>query len=178
MKILNDVEEIFAKYDLKPIQLPEGYKNEFIKDSKKLSEKRREELFDVIIKDAIEYSIITVDNKTIDKYLNVLQNSFHIELVRPFHSNLRKELTKMSKIYFKDFGLRNCALNRFFDFKSREDQGSLLENYIHKRLSDLYDKDSIKFWRTTDNREVDFIITTSFNEGIAFVSFKISQGGY
>jgi uncharacterized protein len=111
---------------------------------------------------------IGIDNKTIDKYLNVLQNCFHIELVRPFHSNLRKELTKMSKIYFKDFGLRNCALNRFFDFKSREDQGSLLENYIHKRFSDLYDKDSIRFWRTTDNREVDFVITTSFNEGIAF----------
>jgi hypothetical protein len=27
MKILNDVEEIFAKYDLKPIKLPDGFKN-------------------------------------------------------------------------------------------------------------------------------------------------------
>ena len=111
---------------------------------------------------------IGVDNKTIDKYLYVLQNCFHIELVKPFYSNLRKELTKMPKVYFKDSGLRNIALNRFFDFKSREDQGALLENYVHKRLSVLYDTDTIKFWRTTDNKEIDFVIITSFREGLAF----------
>ncbi len=111
---------------------------------------------------------IGVDNKTIEKYLYILQNCFHIELVKPFHSNLRKELSRMPKVYFKDSGLRNCALNRFFSFKSREDQGVLLENYIHKRLSGLYDKDTIRFWRTTDNKEIDFVITTSFREGVAF----------
>ncbi len=113
-------------------------------------------------------NVIGVDNKTIDKYLYVLQNCFHIELVKPFYSNLRKELIKMPKVYFKDSGLRNCALNRFFGFKSREDQGALLENYIHKRLSCLFDKDSIRFWRTTDNKEIDFVITTSFREGMVF----------
>lgn len=111
---------------------------------------------------------IGVDNKTINKYLYVLQNCFHIELVKPVYSNLRKELTKMPKVYFKDSGLRNCALNRFFNFKSREDQGALLENYVHKRLSGLYDKDTIRFWRTTDNKEIDFVIITSFREGMAF----------
>lgn len=111
---------------------------------------------------------IGVDNKTIDKYLNVLQKCFHIELVRPFYSNQRKELTKMPKVYFKDTGMRNIALNRFFDFKDREDQGQLLENYVHNRLTDLYDRDSIKYWRTTDNKEVDFVVTTSFKEGLAY----------
>jgi uncharacterized protein len=111
---------------------------------------------------------IGVDNKTVDKYLNVLQNSFHIELVKPFYSNIRKELTKMPKIYFKDTGMRNSALNRFFDFKNREDQGQLLENYVYNRLTNIYDKDSIRFWRTTDNKEIDFIVTDSFNEGMAY----------
>jgi uncharacterized protein len=111
---------------------------------------------------------IGVDNKTVDKYLHVLQNSFHIELVKPFYSNIRKELTKMPKIYFKDTGMRNCALNRFFDFKNREDQGQLLENYVYNRLTDIFDKDSIRFWRTTDNKELDFIVTASFNEGVVY----------
>ena len=111
---------------------------------------------------------IGVDNKTIDKYLYVLQNCFHIELAKPFYSNLRKELTKMPKVYFKDHGLRNVALNRFFDFKLREDQGVLLENYIYKRLSDIYDSDAIRFWRTTDKKEIDFVISTSFREGLAY----------
>ncbi len=111
---------------------------------------------------------VGVDNKTIDNYLHVLQNSFHIALVKPFYSSLRMELTKMPKVYFKDTGMRNSALNRFYDFQNREDQGQLLENFVYKRLTNLYDKDNIKFWRTTDKREIDFVATTSFNEGLAY----------
>lgn len=111
---------------------------------------------------------IGVDHKTTDKYLYVLQNCFHIDLVKPFYSNLRKELTKMPKIYFKDFGLRNMALNRFFEFRFREDQGALLENYIYLRLTELYDMEEIKFWRISEAQEIDFILTTSFGEGLAY----------
>ncbi len=111
---------------------------------------------------------VGVDNKTVDKYLFVLQKCFHIELLKPFYSNLRKELTKMPKLYFKDSGLRNIALNRFSDFKYREDRGTLLENYVYNRLTEIYDSDSIKFWRTTDKKEIDFIINTSFGQGMAY----------
>lgn len=111
---------------------------------------------------------IGVDNKTIDKYLHVLQKCFHIDLVRPFYSNLRKELTKMQKVYFRDAGMRNVALNRFYDFRNRDDQGALLENYVFKRLTDLYDKDNIKFWRTTVRHEIDFVTETSFQKGLAW----------
>jgi predicted AAA+ superfamily ATPase len=64
--------------------------------------------------------------------------------------------------------MRNMALNRFFDFKDREDQGQLIENYVFKRLTDLYDKDAMRYWRTTDKKEIDFIISTSFKEGLAY----------
>jgi len=109
-----------------------------------------------------------VDNKTIDKYLYVLQKCFHIRLVKPFHSNLRKEITKMPKIYFNDSGMKNMALNRFFDFKVREDQGALLENYVYKRLADIYDPDNICFWRTTGKNEIDFVVTLLFGKGMAY----------
>ncbi len=111
---------------------------------------------------------IGVDNKTIDKYIHVLQNSFHIELVKPFYSNIRKELTKMPKVYFKDTGMRNIALNRFFDWRNREDQGALLENFVYRRLTENYDRNAIHFWRTTDKKEIDFIVNTSGNEGLAY----------
>ncbi len=111
---------------------------------------------------------IGVDHKTIDKYLYVLQNCFHINLLKPFYSNLRKELTKMPKVYFNDPGLRNMALNRFFNFDQREDQGALLENYVYNRLTGIYDADSIYFWRTTDNNEIDFVISTSYRKGRAY----------
>ena len=73
----------------------------------------------------------------------------------------------MPKIYFKDLGMRNAALNRFFDFHQREDQGTLLENFVFLRLTGTYDSDAIRFWRTTKNNEVDFIVSTSFQKGYA-----------
>jgi predicted AAA+ superfamily ATPase len=109
-----------------------------------------------------------IDNNTIGKYLYVMQNCFHIQLLKPFYSNLRKELTKMPKVYFNDPGMRNVALNRFFDFKAREDRGSLLENYAFNRLTSLYDTDAVRYWRTADGKEVDFVITTSYQEGLAY----------
>lgn len=111
---------------------------------------------------------IGVDNKTIDKYLYVLQKCFHAELVKPFFNNRRKELTKMPKIFFKDSGMRNIALNRLFDFRDREDQGQLIENYVFNRLTEKYDKESVQFWRTKDKHEIDFVIPTSNHEGLAF----------
>lgn len=111
---------------------------------------------------------IGVDNKTVDKYLTVLQKSFIIEMVKPFYTNLRKELTKMPKVYFNDTGMRNMALNRFFDWKDRDDQGVLLENYVYRRFTELYDRDRIKYWRTTAHNEIDFVITTSHNKGLSF----------
>lgn len=47
--------------------LPQGYYDKDIKDSKKISEKKRNELFDKIMKDAISVSIGIKDNKVIDE---------------------------------------------------------------------------------------------------------------
>jgi len=60
------------------------------------------------------------------------------------------------------------ALNRFFEFRSREDQGALLENYIYLRLIELYDTEQVKFWRISETKEIDFIVTISFGEGVAY----------
>ena len=54
--------------------LPIGYQNEDINDSKKLTEKKREKLFDVIIKDALSYAIVMISPQEIDK-INIYQAS-------------------------------------------------------------------------------------------------------
>lgn len=51
--------------------MPKGLIIDGVNDSKKLTEKKREELFDVIIKNAISYSIVFEDEKTIDE-INIL----------------------------------------------------------------------------------------------------------
>lgn len=55
--------------------LPRGYIIEGVNDSKKLSEKKREELFEKIKTEALCYSIASVDEKTIDE-INILNATF------------------------------------------------------------------------------------------------------
>lgn len=111
---------------------------------------------------------IGVTSKTIDRYLLVLRRCYHIELLKPFHSNHRKELTKMPKVYFKDSGLRNSALARFYGSQSRQDWGQLVENQVFKRLNSQYGTDLLRFWRFDDRKEVDFVILQSYQEGMAY----------
>lgn len=53
---------------------PKGYYNEEINDSKKLSEKKRETLYDLIVQDALAYQIEIIDVDEVDS-LNVYQAS-------------------------------------------------------------------------------------------------------
>lgn len=54
------------------VVFPVGYHNEEIYDSKSLSEKQRNRLYDIIIHDALWYEIMEVDEATIDRY-NILE---------------------------------------------------------------------------------------------------------
>ncbi len=54
--------------------LPDGYRNEWINDSKQLSERRRMLLRDEIMRDAVAWSIAKVDAVEIDE-INILQAS-------------------------------------------------------------------------------------------------------
>lgn len=56
------------------VVLPKGYTNEEINDSKKLTEKKREKLFDVIMKDALSVGVGIIDAKTIDE-INIYEAS-------------------------------------------------------------------------------------------------------
>jgi len=118
---------------------------------------------------------------SINNYLYVLQKCFHISLLRPFYRNLRKELTKMPKVYFNDLGLRNILLNQFQPPEIRLDKGALLENYMFIRLNELYTSDYLRYWRTATGDEVDFVVVQSGESGFAVeckfqsTSFKAKQ---
>lgn len=98
--------------------------------------------------------------RTIESYLGVLEQTFVVGKITPFFKNIRKELSKMPKIYFIDSGLRDSSINSFKELETREDKGALLENYIFSALIKKK-KENLHFWRTKDKSEVDFIIENS-----------------
>lgn len=111
---------------------------------------------------SLQLSVTAVEN-----YIQILRKTFHIHLLRPFYSNLKKELTKMPKVYFNDLGMRNVLLNQFPEIETRIDKGELIENYLFTRLRETYPIDDIRFWRTADGNEVDFVVNTAYQKGFA-----------
>ena len=103
---------------------------------------------------------LRIGRPVIEKYLDILESTFIIKRIYPFHRNYKKEITKTPKIYFLDSGLRNFVINNFNPPELRPDLGTLFENfYLHELLcSDFHGLRKINFWRTTNQVEIDFIV--------------------
>lgn len=100
---------------------------------------------------------VGISRPTVKNYLFLLQNTFVIDLVPPFFSNPKKEITKMPKLYFNDTGLRNAIIDNFLELAKRTDSGILAENAVFSELKKTREE-KIAFWRTDRKQEVDFIV--------------------
>lgn len=106
-------------------------------------------------------SNLMIDAKTVGRYLDLLEKSFIIVNIRGYSRNLRKEVTKKSKYYFYDNGIRNAIISNFNSLDLRDDIGKLWENFL---VSERIKKQAYKnifannyFWRTWDQKEVDLV---------------------
>ncbi len=104
---------------------------------------------------------LDLNKKTVSRYLDLLEKSFVIKNIRGFSRNLRKEVTKTSRYYFWDNGIRNAVINNFNSLKLRDDKGMLWENYLVTERLKKQAYSSILannyFWRTYDQKEIDWV---------------------
>lgn len=102
-----------------------------------------------------------IDSKTVARYLDLLEKSFVIYQLRGYSRNLRKEISKKSKYYFYDTGMRNAIIANFNPPNLRNDMGALWENWLVieriKRQSYLGNPTNFYFWRTWDQHEIDLV---------------------
>lgn len=115
-----------------------------------------------------------MSKNTVERYLDLLAKVQILFRLSGYSSNLRKEVTKSSKWYFYDNGIRNAILNDFKLPATRLDIGALWENYcLYERIKkNTYLKKDVQyyFWRTYDKQELDLIELESGN--ISAVDFK------
>lgn len=106
-------------------------------------------------------SSLDTAQETIVHYIDLLEKAFVVYRLSGFSRNLRKEVSKMDKIYFYDLGIRNAILEDFKPLALRNDRGSLFENFlITERLKrNEYKKDRARsfFWRLHTGAEIDYI---------------------
>ena len=69
--------------------------------------------------------LLGLSEKTVENYLDILEKIFILVNIRGFSRNLRKEVTKTSRYYFVDMGLRNALIRSFVPLSLRNDVGEL-----------------------------------------------------
>ncbi|MFH1408239.1 MAG: ATP-binding protein [Patescibacteria group bacterium] len=117
-------------------------------------------------------STLGVTERTINKYIYLLEKTFILAIVRPFYSRVRKEITKAPKVFFMDLGLLALAQGRSPEVQSRA--GGTFENACYLRLNELNLLDSVKFWRSKMGAEVDFVVRSPKTGKIIPVEVKSS----
>lgn len=104
---------------------------------------------------------LALNRLTVERYLDLLEKVFVVFKVNGFSRNLRKEVTKNSRFYFFDNGVRNSLIQNFNPLALRNDVGQLWENYLvmeRRKTNQLAGRAvNAYFWRTYDQKEIDSI---------------------
>jgi len=109
---------------------------------------------------------------TVKKYINLLQETFIIDELKPFFRNKNKEISKNGKIFFKDIGVRNLQIKNFNTLSYRTDVGELYENYVFNQLDSQEILSSLYMYRTQSKTEIDFV---KIKESIASL-YEVKSG--
>jgi uncharacterized protein len=104
---------------------------------------------------------LNMGKDTVSSYIHLLEKAFIIFRLKGYSRNLRKEITKMDKIYFYDLGVRNMVIDNLQPLANRIDQGALWENFLiverRKLLSYRFRNANTYFWRTYTGAELDYL---------------------
>ena len=105
--------------------------------------------------------VLSLDGRTVERYIDLLEKSYIIYRLPPFFRNKEKEVTKTSKIYFYDIGIRNALLNDFTPLSGRSDLWRLWENWVisERKKRNTYSNNGMymNFWRGRNQQEVDLV---------------------
>ncbi|HFC76935.1 MAG TPA: ATP-binding protein [Candidatus Moranbacteria bacterium] len=122
---------------------------------------------------------VGIANKTVESWLSILETSFIIYRLQPYHKNYNKRVVKSSKLFFYDVGLvcyllgikKPEELENYYQF------GNLFENFI---ISDLMKYNynygelaNFYFWKDGHNNEIDLLIESG--NKIKVIEIKSAQ---
>ena len=106
-------------------------------------------------------NLVDLDTKTVERYVNLLEQVFIVFRLGTFSRNLRNELKSSRKIYFYDNGIRNALIAGFQPVGLRQDIGALWENWLmSERMKYIHYNEvwaNSFFWRTAQQQEIDYV---------------------
>lgn len=120
---------------------------------------------------------VGVDVKTIDSWISVLESSYIVFRLAPYHVNFNKRVIKSPKLYFYDTGVL-CyllGLKSATALSRRRDYGAIFENFVIAEIKkNRMNKDQygdLYFFRDSAGNEVDLVI----DKGDALIPVEIKS---
>lgn len=119
-----------------------------------------------------------VSYHTIQRYLDILEQTFLIRRLPPYHRNIRKRLVKTPKVYIRDTGLLHHLLNigSLTELDQHPIRGLSWETFV---MEDLIRRESLRhphttfhFWRTAVGAEIDLVL----DRGSSRIAIEIKVG--
>jgi len=166
--------DIVNSYLLKDILMIDGIKN---------SAKMRNLLRLIAFQSGSEVSYdeigkqLALSRNTVEKYLDLLSQTYIIYRLPAFSKNPRKEISKSGKWYFYDNGIRNALIGDFRPLSKRDDTGILWENFIIAERMKYHNNKrhhvNFYFWRSYSDQEIDLI--EEYDGNITATEIKFSK---
>ena len=105
-------------------------------------------------------SSMGVSAPTIKSYLDLLEGTFVLRQLKPFHTNTGKRLVKSPKFYLRDSGIIHCLLGieTFNDLLSHPILGKSYETFIIESILESFPRFTPSFYRTSSGSEIDLIL--------------------
>lgn len=102
---------------------------------------------------------LRINQETVNRYLDILEGTFVIYLVRPWYTNPRKEVSKMPKVYLTDPAFllaTGIATPQVVPYDLLD--GHLVENAVWITLTNRFGLEALRYWRSSSSAEIDFIL--------------------
>lgn len=102
---------------------------------------------------------LDLSDKSIKRYIDILQGTFMVRLLQPWYTNVGKRLVKRPKIYIRDSGLFHSLLNITRDtLITNPKVGASWEGYALEEVIRTLDlRQDTYFWRTEKGDELDLL---------------------
>ena len=116
-----------------------------------------------------------VSYHTVNRYVDILEQTFLVRMLRPFYANVGKRLVKSPKVYFRDTGLLHffLGIHSQRDLDTHPSRGASWETFVIDQLISIYQRwrpaAQPYFWRTAKGDEVDLLVDV----GARKVAFEI-----
>lgn len=121
-----------------------------------------------------------ISHSTARRWISVLEASFIVMLLRPYHENFNKRLVKSPKLHFLDSGLL-CYLLRIRDPQDlalHASRGAIFESWVVseavKNFMNRGLRPELSFWRDSIGHEIDLIIDAGHGKAVP-VEIKSGQ---